>query len=110
MPAHRKRSSVRCTSATSAQTYRDVRRDARKAASGALSGYNDSLRESSRELVSTKRFYAVQIKGLRHESERVLDKGQAGEYANYLVALRRLEEQLEELEGELLAQHKRRRR
>ena len=61
-----------------------------------LSGYKDSLRESSRELGHTKKFYSVQIRGQMAERERVLDKGQAGEYANYLVALRRLEEQLEE--------------
>ena len=79
--------------AKGALTYRDVRREASRRTEQRVHDYSRELAETLSQAGQEKAAANIQIASLRREEARVMEKGQAREYANYLVALRKLDEE-----------------
>lgn len=78
--------------ASGAQTYRDLRRDTAKKMERWVSSFNKNFADTMHETTTARLHANLQVSALTVEQQRVLERGQSREWANYLVSLRRLDE------------------
>ncbi|KAL1516042.1 hypothetical protein AB1Y20_002654 [Prymnesium parvum] len=95
---------VRCSSMThryneekrlieaGAHTYRDLTRESAKRMERLTAEYNKNCSEALHEATLSRFNFARQVSALLRDRQRALDRGQSREWANYLVSLRRLDD------------------
>lgn len=74
-------------------TFRDVRRDAARKSERLVSDYTASVHAAITDASTVRGNASFQMRAMRSEHHRVIEKGQTSEYANFLVAVRALHEE-----------------
>ena len=78
--------------AQGAQTFRDVRRESARRMERLLGGIERTADAAHAEISSARNLTNLQLGALVTEHKHVADRGHTREWANYLVSLRRLDD------------------